>query len=125
MRKLTSGDLGRLEAVSESSFNDKCKITANSATTTSRGDYIPAGTVGNEISCGFQTTNISQKKFDDNNYVTYDAILRLPKNTSISSKDLVEITKVLDKAVSLKFTIDGTPEMGKTCLIVKLKKSGG
>lgn len=123
MRKLTTYDFINMMEVVEDSFFDECNLISNALSYESTyGDEVLTPTVTSGVSCGFQNTRAFDKIKQNLFQTEVDAILRLPRDTTISGIDQIQMTKKnLVSIDPITYDLEGEPQIGKTCIVLGLK----
>lgn len=123
MGVLTAGDVAMMRGIQADLYHDTCKIGVHTEAANSYGEPVPTWTYGTSLSCGFGPTGGRESNRDDGTILVTDAAVRLPLDTTITTKDKVQIThrhgEELDTA--LIFGVAALPKRGPSGLVVLLK----
>jgi hypothetical protein len=119
MRAISSGELERLVATGEESFNDLCDIHVPSIVQTELGTQEKSYTTTSNVACGFNVLSKSDAIQTYRGQVTtfdVDAMLRLPLDQDYEAKYEVTVRDVRYKTESIR--------IGKTVKLIGLKRVG-
>jgi hypothetical protein len=118
MRAISSGELERLVATGEESFNDLCDIHVPSIVQTELGTQEKSYTTTSNVACGFNVLSGTAEKTYRGQVTTMDAdaLLRLPLDQDYEAKYEVTVRDVRYKTESIR--------IGKTVKLIGLKRVG-
>jgi hypothetical protein len=116
-------ELSSFQNTFDSSLQDSCTIDKYSATYNSVGEPIETWISGNEIDCGLEMTGGIERYKGQIIVLDIDAVIRLPQDTVIDTRDRVTITKRFGVSISgIQFEITGFPKIGAAGCRVQLKR---
>jgi hypothetical protein len=117
MRAISSGELERLVATGEESFNDLCDIHVPTIVMTALATQEKSYTTTSDVACGFDVLSGTAEKTFRGQVTTVDAdaLLRLPLDQAYEQKN--EVT-VRDQRYKTEFI-----RIGKTVKVIGLKRT--
>ncbi len=109
MTLILSGELSQLKAVQVTSLHDAGQILQFSSTTNALNLPVKGYVAQAEIACGYRPSS-GREVHGESQIVLYDATLRVPLGTVISTKDRFRLTRRFGSAVSptIDFEIIGS-----------------
>ena len=117
MRAISSGELERLVATGEESFNDLCDIHVPSIVLTALATQEKSYTTTSDVACGFSVLSKSDATQTYRGQLTtmdVDALLRLPLDQDYEQKYEVTVRGLRYKTESIR--------IGKTVKLIGLKR---
>jgi len=114
MRKLTSGEVARMTATQEESFNDQVTLFSHTSGQDSLGQVIDSFDSGNLIYAGLSTEKQYRNERGEIVTIESDAVLRVAASQSIAVGD-----KVIGRNVT--FSVDGV-QIGRNVKIAALQE---
>jgi hypothetical protein len=123
MRKLTSGEITRIETSQVNTYNSKCNIQHITISKDAYGDVTESiSSTDSNINCGFYLTGGMIFYRNSIILVEYDAVIRLPLTQTIRINDKIVITSILGTTTNITFKLNEYPEIGESCTVIKLKR---
>lgn len=125
MLPMRAGKLALIRAATARTFKDECVIlTYAEAGQDRHGSPVVGHTAGRALRCDFADAGGPEVRFTQHTPVK-QARVRVPWGTVVTSKDKIRITKRANQKITpLEFEVDGDPEVGEDCTLVKLRKIG-
>jgi hypothetical protein len=117
MRAISSGELERLVATGEESFNDLCEIHVPNIVMTALGTQEKSYTTTSNVACGFNVLSKSDAMQTYRGQLTtmdVDALLRLPLDQDYEQKYEVTVRGLRYNTESIR--------IGKTVKLIGLKR---
>jgi len=123
---LTAAELADMTATAEESMMDTCVIQGYSATVNGIGEEAITYTDGSAIACGvrFQSDQRLERETIDGVAYEIDATVRLPKDTTIDTRDRIKVTKLYGATLASPwvFEVIGEAQLGPTALVVRCRQ---
>ena len=123
---LAAAQIERMTAVAEESMMDACVVQAYTSNVNAVGDDVPSYTDGSAIACGvrFSSDREPERMTLDGTTYDVDATVRLPKGTSVDTRDRIKVTHRYGDALASPwvFLVLGMSQVGPTATVVKCKR---
>jgi hypothetical protein len=119
---MNARELSRLKAIQQQYLIDSCTVDVYSSGSSEYSDITESvWTSGCQISCGYQP-NPGNKLYNQNAVLqSYNAVFRIPEDTTITSDDKITLTKISGCSVNpIQYQIVSI-EQGHGLLIVGCK----
>ena len=124
---LTAAELADMTATAEESMMDTCVIQVSSATVNGIGEEDITYTDGSAIACGVRFQSDQRLERETINGVAYeiDATVRLPKDTTIGTRDRIKVTKRYGATLAAPwvFEVIGEAQLGPTALVTRCRQA--
>jgi hypothetical protein len=124
MKKLQPQDYSRLMNVQSDAMNDVCNIhhitlsSGTYSTKITRTDVIVSG-----VACGIRMINGQLQQAGQTVFVTYDALLRIPANVTVTITDEIELVEKGVLVVSGTFKPQSIPAVNSSVQHIPLKRT--
>lgn len=122
---ISPSDLARMRATQEAHMFDECVIRVYSATKNKLNEKVAKFTdETTPTKCGFDLRSGSERYNGQGAQVVYDASIRLPVGTVVTSLDHIKFTKKAGEALTsvLEFSVVGPVQFGPTATRLLLKR---
>jgi hypothetical protein len=121
----SASDLARMRAVQEAHMFDECVISVYSSSSNKLNEKVAKFTdETTPTKCGFDLRSGSERYNPQGAQVVYDASIRLPVGTVVTSLDHIKFTKKAGESLAavLEFSVVGPVQFGPTATRLLLKK---
>lgn len=124
MRTFNAAELAGLRTAQEGAMQDTGNVETYSESINSYGEAVPSFAHAADIACGLDMHPGSINLEPNKTTVVYDAIVRLPINTTVKMTDNFRVTKRFGEtlATALIFNIVGTIQRGPSGIRLLLQK---
>ncbi len=124
MRTFTTTELERMQGTQVSAMMDICTLLVYSQVQSGSGHPTKTWTDGRLLQCGLDMTGDEEAHKQNMTVVRYDAMLRLPLNTSFSMKDRIRLEFQFGQPTDTNtvYEFAGPAQQGPSGLVVPLRK---
>lgn len=126
MRRLTAGELERMRRVQAEAMADECVLLRFAPALDEYGTETAVYAESAPVRCGFNPESgaARERRRADGTIAVIDALLRLAHadGAGLTGRDRVRVTHRCGEPLAppLDFGLDGPPQMGETCLVLRL-----